>query len=181
MYGEATLTQQLFVNNSSAQLDGTAEARRMAAHLFRQVRLDGWIGRLLSRLVNRDSRLASLKAVEQSAPVKGRRYVGLRTVPVEKIRGSEGRISDFDGHFRPLHAHNRSRWIAIAAARFAGLSLPAVELIEVGDAYFVRDGHHRISVARALGESAVEADVTFYSVTSQESVPAASAGKAGAM
>ena len=55
--------------------------------------------------------------------------------------------------------HTRSRWLSIAVARLNGQAMPAVELIKVGAAYAVRDGHHRISVARALGESFIEAEV----------------------
>jgi hypothetical protein len=53
----------------------------------------------------------------------------------------------------------------VAAARRRGKSLPPVDLIQVGDAYFVRDGHHRISVARALGQQDIEAKVIVWQVT----------------
>jgi hypothetical protein len=71
------------------------------------------------------------------------------------IRGSESRSSDFDRDFNPLHDHNRRRWLNVAAARQRGKALPLVKLIQVGDVYFVRDGHHRISVARALGQRSI--------------------------
>ena len=56
--------------------------------------------------------------------------------------------------------HTRSRWLSIAAARLNGQAIPAVELIKAGDTYAVRDGHHRISVARALGEDYIDTRVT---------------------
>jgi len=55
-------------------------------------------------------------------------------------------------------------WMGIAMARQQGIAMPAVQLIQVGDLYFVRDGHHRMSVARALGEAYVEAEVTVWEV-----------------
>jgi hypothetical protein len=72
-------------------------------------------------------------------------------VQIDRISGSEGRSSDFDRAFNPLRSHNRDRWLGITAARRRGKSLPPIELIQVRGVYFVRDGHHRISVARALG------------------------------
>jgi hypothetical protein len=57
-----------------------------------------------------------------------------------------------------------SRWLRIAAARDQGKVLPPVVLVQVGDVYFVRDGHHRISVARALGQQDIEAQVTLWQV-----------------
>jgi hypothetical protein len=86
-------------------------------------------------------------------------------VPIQQIWGSEGRSADFDALFYPRQAHSQGRWVGIAAARMMGLVLPPVELIQVGDGYFVRDGHHRISVARALGEEYIEAEVTLWQVS----------------
>jgi hypothetical protein len=86
----------------------------------------------------------------------------LRLVPLAQIVGSEGRCGDFDRDFYPLHDHNRSRWLRIATARQKGIGLPPVDLVQVGDVYFVQDGHHRISVARAFGQADIEARVTVW-------------------
>lgn len=83
---------------------------------------------------------------------------------IERILGSEGRSSDFDRDFNPLRDHNKGRWLGVAAARQRGKPLPPVALIQVGDVYFVQDGHHRISVARALGQWAIEASVVVWQV-----------------
>ena len=66
---------------------------------------------------------------------------------------------DFDAQFRPTQTHSQGRWLSVATARLQGVPLPPVELIQVGDTYFVRDGHHRVSVARALGELDIDAEV----------------------
>jgi hypothetical protein len=87
-------------------------------------------------------------------------YAGVRTVPLNRIKGSEGRSGDFDCDFTPLHARTRDRWMSIAIARSQGDILPLIELIQLGEDYFVRDGHHRISVARALSEEYIDAVVT---------------------
>jgi hypothetical protein len=85
-----------------------------------------------------------------------------RQVPIAQIVGSQGRCGDFDRDFYPLHDHNRERWLRIAAARRRATPLPPVDLVQVGDLYFVQDGHHRISVARALGQPDIEARVTVW-------------------
>jgi hypothetical protein len=84
---------------------------------------------------------------------------GVQTVPIARIQGSENRCRDFDTAFHPLVNHNQERWLSVAMARLRGRNLPPVELIRVSDTYYVRDGHHRISVARALGEEFIEASV----------------------
>jgi hypothetical protein len=96
--------------------------------------------------------------------VTARSTVGSRTVPIEQIRGSQERASDFDRDFNPLQNHTRDRWVSIAVARQRGKALPPVSLVQVGDLYFVLDGHHRISVARALGQRDIEARVTVWQV-----------------
>lgn len=68
-------------------------------------------------------------------------------------------VDSGDCSFYPVRDHNQGRWLGVATARQEEKSLPPVELIQVGDVYFVRDGHHRISVARALGQPVIEAEV----------------------
>jgi uncharacterized ParB-like nuclease family protein len=92
----------------------------------------------------------------------GQHHEGLRMIPLSQIVGSEGRCGDFDRGFRPLKTHTRQRWFSIARAHLAEVALPPVDLIRVGDEYYVRDGNHRVSVARAFGLKAIEAMVTEY-------------------
>lgn len=80
-------------------------------------------------------------------------------VPVEAIVGSVARTDEFDREFRPLTSRVRERWRAVMCASASGVGLPPVELTRLGDMYFVRDGHHRIAVARALGRPTVDANV----------------------
>jgi hypothetical protein len=97
---------------------------------------------------------------EEGADPGNSSYVGLRMVPLTEIRGSEGRTDDFDAQFRPLRDHDRDRWVSVLLAMRHGVVMPPVELIQVGDIYFVRDGHHRISAARQMGQREIEATVT---------------------
>jgi hypothetical protein len=127
----------------------------------------GWglVRRLWSALTGRSNRLLDLAAVRRACDVRGRHFDGIRAVPLREIRGSEGRCGDFDAGFCPLKNHTEDRWVGIATARWMGRAMPPVELIRVGDVYFVRDGHHRISVARALGQKAIDARVTVWRVS----------------
>jgi hypothetical protein len=86
--------------------------------------------------------------------------LGNQSVPVRHIRGSESRAQDFDANFNPAQKKNRERWINIAQIILMGGYLPAIDLVKVGDTYFVRDGHHRVSVARAVGQHYIDAVVT---------------------
>src|SRR3954447_19002280 len=85
---------------------------------------------------------------------------GLQVVPLDAIVGTIDRAVDFDRGFRPTSARLRSRWERIAAAQRRGEALPPVSLFKVGDLYFVRDGHHRVSVAKSQGRQDIDAYVT---------------------
>ncbi len=88
--------------------------------------------------------------------------LGIQTVPIDSIVGSEGRYRSFTRHFLPLDDDLRDRWKKVGEAHYAKQSLPPVELYKVGDAYFVKDGHHRISVAKTRGVRHIEAIVYDY-------------------
>jgi hypothetical protein len=85
---------------------------------------------------------------------------GNTVVPLDAIVGTVDRGRDFDRSFRPTSGRVRSRWEHIATAMRRGEAMPPVELIRIGQIYFVRDGHHRVSVARALGRTDIDANVT---------------------
>jgi len=85
---------------------------------------------------------------------------GLQVVPLDAIVGTVDRAVDFDRGFRPTSARLRSRWERIAAAQRRGEALPPISLFQVGDLFFVRDGHHRVSVAKSLGRDDIDAYVT---------------------
>jgi hypothetical protein len=84
---------------------------------------------------------------------------GIRPVEVEKITGSVGRYKDFDGDFLPRKKSMCQRWNRVDRAYHQGVELPAVSLYKIGDAYFVRDGNHRVSVARYHEAAAIDAEV----------------------
>lgn len=137
-----------------------AEAKRAFNHVYTK----SWMVKVWAFLTHRSARILDLRQVQAAKIVWNRHYAGVHTVPIDHIRGSENRTSDFDVNFNPVRLHNQSRWIQVAAALCQGIILPPVELIKVGETYFVRDGHHRISAARALGQKEIDAVVTVWDV-----------------
>lgn len=98
--------------------------------------------------------------VVQALGFVSERRLGLKVVPISAIVGTVDRARDFDRHFRPTSTRVRDRWEHIAAAMRRGEALPPVDLYKIGEVYFVRDGHHRVSVACALGHADIDAYVT---------------------
>jgi hypothetical protein len=86
-------------------------------------------------------------------------YLGLREVPVSKIVGSVGRHRDFDRAFLPSKPDLATRWRRIDEIMHREEELPPVSLYKIGDAYFVKDGNHRVSVARQQGVEMIDAEV----------------------
>lgn len=132
--------------------------------LYQRAYSQGWQHKVWSALTGRSRRLLNLATVQATCTVLGRHYAGSQTVLIDQIWGSLSRSTDFDIDFYPLQSHNRDRWLNIAKAQQWEVSLPPVDLIQLGDIYFVRDGHHRISVARALGQQYIDAVVTVWQV-----------------
>ena len=132
--------------------------------MYMRACVQGCWSQIWSTLTRRSCHLLSLATACAAESVRGCSAAGVRTVAIRQIRGSEGRNRDFDRNFNPLTSHNQERWMRIAEAQQRGVPLPPVQLIRVGELYFVRDGHHRISVARALRQQEIEADVVAWAV-----------------
>lgn len=135
-----------------------------ALTLFHRASSYGWLFRLKAFFLRRPKALLDLNAIKKEIPLGNSHTVGRRDVSIDRIVGTEGRMQDFDRGFHPLRERMRDRWMRVAGAILANEPLPPVELIQVGDNYFVRDGHHRISVSRALGREVIEADVIAWEV-----------------
>ena len=87
-------------------------------------------------------------------------YKGIQTIPLDQIVGSEGRYNDFNRAFLPKHEHLRNRWRSINIAALEDVNLPPIKVFKIGDTYFVRDGNHRVSVARLRGQIDIDAEIT---------------------
>lgn len=128
------------------------------------------MSRLGRGLLGRDGMTLSLDEVVGALGQRGERNVGVQVIPLNKIVGSVDKVRDFDPEFRPTSGRSRTRWERIAEAVRRGQALPPIDVYQVGEQYFVRDGHHRVSVLRALGEKVIDADVTVIR-TAIEAVP----------
>jgi hypothetical protein len=91
---------------------------------------------------------------------RGERRLGLQVIPLDQIVGSVDKVRDFDRRFRPTSDRSRQRWQRLAEKSRLGEYLPPIDVYKLGNLYFVRDGHHRVSVARAQGADQMEAYVT---------------------
>jgi hypothetical protein len=112
---------------------------------------------LIARL-RRGARLAGLAVFDEtrrSGPRAGR---GVHEIPLDAIKGTTepNRAAQFDEDFRPAKL-TRSRWQSIWLAFHRGAALPPISVVQFGDVYAIRDGHHRVSVAKALGAPSIRA------------------------
>jgi hypothetical protein len=126
----------------------------------RRARLLADIARRLRREPDDVALMLPFEEVVEALGRTGQHDLGLEVVPLDAIVGTVDRSVDFDRGFRPTSARLRSRWERIASAQRRGEALPPVSLYKVGDLYFVRDGHHRVSVAKSLGRNDIDAYVT---------------------
>jgi len=143
-------------------VEGAMDVETDIGYEYRGLHQRAMLGRLLGVISGRPRSLRSLAEAMDGYRICGQHDGGLKTVPLRRIVGSEGRCADFDRDFRPLKTHTRQRWYNVARAHLTEVNLPPVDLIRVGDEYYVRDGNHRVSVARAFGLKAIEAIVTEY-------------------
>jgi hypothetical protein len=122
----------------------------------RRERLVRW----LARRPRECSQLLSLEQALGAAPPANRRPVGLRVVPLDSIVGTAEvtKARAFDRRFRPPSS-SRRRWEGLWVAGRRGAPLPPIAVFRLGDRHFVGDGHHRVSVANALGMVAIDAEV----------------------
>jgi hypothetical protein len=143
------------MDSGSPRVDAESDFLRARRH---QV-----LSSLAARLRNDRDDVAQTMSFDEVVEALGRRaehYVGTRVIPLDAIVGSVDKVRDFDRRFRPTSARSRERWERLARASRTGEVIPPIEVYQVGDYYFVRDGHHRVSVARSLRLQVIEARVT---------------------
>jgi hypothetical protein len=131
-----------------------------AADDFSRARARAILSRMQHFLNADRDRLLSFNDVKNIIKPKNQIYRGMRTVPISLIIGSEGRYRDFNKYFLPRSEHLRGRWERVDQAHLGDITLPPIQLYEIGGVYFVRDGNHRVSVARAQKVEHIDAEVT---------------------
>ncbi|GIK29085.1 MAG: hypothetical protein IT298_12610 [Chloroflexi bacterium] len=111
-------------------------------------------------LRGKSAELLSFDEIRAKLHLREESYRGLHDIPLDHIKGSVGRYRDFNRSFLPRRSVDQDRWSRVYAMASGQRGLPPIEVYQVGDVYFVRDGNHRVSVARELGAKTIQAHVT---------------------
>lgn len=127
---------------------------------FQNARFRAFWREMISHLRGKPAELLSFEDIRARLRLREESYRGLQDVPLEQIVGSVGRYRDFTRDFLPRSNQMQERWSRVYAATSSLEGLAPVELYKIGNVYFVRDGNHRVSVARQLGAKTIEAHVT---------------------
>ncbi len=127
---------------------------------FNRARNQAFWSTVWGKIRGEDTKLLSFDEVKQSLRLRDERYLGLHEIPLDHIVGSVGRYNDFTRKFLPKKSVNGNRWKTVDALSLGMTGFPPIEVYKVGEAYFVLDGNHRVSVARANQMPTIEAYVT---------------------
>lgn len=126
---------------------------------FTKAKTRAFFQSLLGGLKWKNTDLLSLYQVTSIIKPKEETYEGMKTIEVDKIVGSEGRYHDFSAAFFPKKEMLRARWESVDRAHYKDVVLPPISVYEISGVYFVRDGNHRVSVAKAQGVQYIDAEV----------------------
>lgn len=126
---------------------------------FAKARNKAFFNEIQHLLSPEEASLISLNDVKQLIRPINETYLGMKVIPIDKIIGSEGRYKDFDNNFFPKSSHLRHRWEHVDEAAIKSITLPPIKVYEINGLYFVRDGNHRVSVAKARGTEFIDAEV----------------------
>lgn len=126
---------------------------------FAKARNKAFFNEIQHLLSPEEASLISLNDVKQLIRPINETYLGMKVIPIDKIIGSEGRYKDFDNNFFPKSSHLRNRWEHVDEAAIKEINLPPIKVYEIAGLYFVRDGNHRVSVAKARGTEFIDAEV----------------------
>jgi hypothetical protein len=129
---------------------------------FHRARRQHEMDRLVSWLRREpdDTSLLQFDEVIRLLGFRGEDYLGMRTIRLDTVVGTVEETRDFDRRFRPTSYRDRDRWEQLDLAERDGAVMPPIEVYRVGGLHFVKDGHHRVSVAMATGQEMIDADVT---------------------
>jgi len=127
---------------------------------FRRARSRANLKELLSRLTGEPTQLLSYEEVRKKLNLLASIERGLKDIPLDAIVGSVGRYTDFTRDFLPREEVSPERWARVKVIASGLTGLPPIDVYLIGEAYFVRDGNHRVSVARQLGAKSIQAYVT---------------------
>ena len=126
---------------------------------FERARQKAFLHDVLAVFARRPNDLIPYHEVRRRLSPERESYRGVQTVALDQIVGSMDRFRDFDRAFLPRQNHTAGRWKNVDRAYYQDKTLPPIQLYQVGDVYFVKDGNHRVSVAREKGQHYIDAEV----------------------
>jgi len=133
---------------------------QVAVQDFKRARKQAAVQQLLAHLTGKSAELLAYDDVRQQLKETGTVDRGLQEIPLDAIVGSVGRSDDFTRDFLPRKDSDQDRWAQVKTAVLDMSGMAPIDVYQVGEGYFVRDGNHRVSVARQLGTPTISAYVT---------------------
>lgn len=127
---------------------------------FEKAKSRARVSKVVSFLTAKNDDLLSFEEITGMVKPASQSYAGIKNVPLDRVVGSEGRNEDFNRSFLPRKEFLRYRWMKVDEAQYEDKILPPVKLYELGSLYFVKDGNHRISVAKLRRREFIDAEVT---------------------
>lgn len=129
---------------------------------FNRAKVKGFLEMMLGLITGHNMHLLSFDEVAKKLNLTQSIYLGIQDIPIKNIVGSTGRYEDFTRHFLPRGGNERDkeRWRNIFTLAETGKGFPPIDVYKIDQVYFVKDGNHRVSVARALGWETIQAHVT---------------------
>ena len=128
-------------------------------HDFDRARAHAFLTDLRALFARRQNDLVPYHEVRRRVSPEGESYRGLQSVRLHQIIGSMDRFQDFNREFLPRQRFTAGRWQSVDRTYYQDIQLPPIQLYKVGDVYFVKDGNHRVSVARERGQEYIDAEV----------------------
>jgi len=146
----------------SLNIDLESQAYIKSESEFNHVRVKGFLERMMGAITGRNMHLLSFNEVVDKLRLNRTIYLGLQDIPLKNVVGSTGRYEDFTRHFLPRTGDRRDkeRWRKIYTLAVTGKGFPPIDVYKIDQVYFVKDGNHRVSVARELGWETIQANVT---------------------
>lgn len=141
------------------EFNRAANYQQISGMHFDAAHRKGFWRSVLSWITNTQNELLPYDEIRKNLPMSGQHYLGMKEIALDQVVGSVGRYRDFDRAFLPVQTRTRARWMNIDQAHLADVTLPPIEVYKIGEVYFVKDGNHRVSVARQRGQAYLDAEV----------------------
>ena len=138
----------------------TRMQKQEALYDFQQAYRRNLRRRVMNQVLRQPAQLSDVNAALQQVEIHRTVDRGVQTIDLDQVQGTAAANHSFDRDFLPTRKSMRHRWARVREAYFDGGGLPAIDVIQVGETYFVQDGHHRVSVARFMGQAFIDAHVT---------------------